>query len=147
MPGTRPGMTIVKWGNSLATITSGKTKRIGYALISGSPRACFEGLFHCQISNVMPYFVYILASRKNGTLYTGVTNDISRRAWEHKEGAVDGFTKRYSVKRLVYLEELATAYEAIRRENTIKGWPRKWKINAIERENPQWFDLYKRLNR
>lgn len=95
----------------------------------------------------MPYFVYILASRKNGTLYTGVTNDISRRVWEHKEGAVDGFTKRYSVSRLVYLEELATAHEAIRREKTIKGWPRQWKINAIERDNPEWFDLYKRLNR
>ncbi len=93
------------------------------------------------------FFVYILASRKNGTLYTGMTNDIARRAWEHRTGAVDGFTKRHSVKRLVYVEELATARDAIRREKTIKGWPRQWKINAIEQDNPEWFDLTRRLNR
>jgi len=93
------------------------------------------------------FFVYILASRKNGTLYTGMTNDIARRAWEHRTGVVDGFTKRHSVKRLVYIEERATARDAIRREKTIKGWPRQWKINAIERDNPEWFDLYRRLNR
>ncbi|GBE42032.1 GIY-YIG nuclease superfamily protein [bacterium BMS3Bbin10] len=93
------------------------------------------------------FFVYILASRKNGTLYTGMTNDIARRAWEHRTGAVDGFTRRHSVKRLVYVEELATARDAIRREKTIKGWPRQWKINAIEQDNPEWFDLTRRLNR
>ena len=93
------------------------------------------------------FFVYILASRKNGTLYTGMTNDIARRAWEHRTGAVDGFTKRHSVKRLVYIEEFATARDAIRREKTIKGWPRQWKINAIEQDNPEWFELYRRLNR
>ena len=76
-----------------------------------------------------------------------MTNDIARRAWEHRTGAVDGFTKRHSVKRLVYVEELATAHDTIRREKTIKGWPRQWKINAIEQDNPEWFDLTRRLNR
>ena len=93
------------------------------------------------------FFVYILASRKNGTLYTGVTNDIARRSWEHRHGATPGFAKRHSVKRLVYVEECPTAAAAIRREKTIKRWPRQWKINAIERDNPEWFDLYRRLNR
>ena len=93
------------------------------------------------------FHVYILASRKNGTLYTGVTNNVARRAWEHRTGAADGFTRRHSVKRLVYIEELGTAEDAIRREKTIKGWPRQWKVNAIEKDNPEWFDLYPRLNR
>ena len=70
--------------------------------------------FHCLISWMKRFYVYILASRKNGTLYTGMTNDIARRAWEHRTGAVDGFTKRHSMKRLVYIEELATARDAIR---------------------------------
>jgi len=93
------------------------------------------------------FYVYILASRKNGTLYTGVTNDIARRVWEHRSGAAHGFTKRYSVKRLVYVEEFRTAEAAIRREKAIKRWPRQWKINAIEHENPEWFNLYRRVNR
>lgn len=93
------------------------------------------------------FFVYILASRKNGTLYIGVTNDIARRVFEHRSGVVEGFTARHSIKRLVHFEEHATAEEAIQREKTIKKWPRQWKIDLIEKGNPNWFDLYRHLNR
>ncbi len=92
------------------------------------------------------FYVYILANRKRGTLYIGVTNDVGRRTWEHRTDAISGFTSRYSVHRLVYVEEHTTALDAIRREKTIKRWPRQWKIELIERDNPEWFDLYKRLN-
>ncbi|MEG6508534.1 GIY-YIG nuclease family protein [Methyloligella sp. 2.7D] len=92
------------------------------------------------------FFVYILASHKNGTLYTGVTSDLRRRAFEHREGLSD-FTNRHQVKRLVFMEEHATAASAIKREKAIKSWPRQWKIALIEKENPEWFDLYRQLNR
>ncbi|HZJ12710.1 MAG TPA: GIY-YIG nuclease family protein [Methyloceanibacter sp.] len=92
------------------------------------------------------FYIYILASRKNGTLYTGVTSNLSRRAWEHREGLNEGFTKRHSVKRLVFIEEHQTAESAIKREKAIKSWPRRWKIELIEKDNPHWFDLYRRLN-
>jgi putative endonuclease len=94
----------------------------------------------------MAYFTYILASRKNGTLYVGVTNDIARRSWEHRESEVPGFTKRYSIKRLVYAETHDTVENAIKREKRLKKWPRAWKIALIERDNPEWFDLYRRIN-
>jgi putative endonuclease len=93
------------------------------------------------------FYVYILASRKKGTLYTGVTSNLPRRAWEHREGLNRGFTRRYNVKRLVYIEEHATAEGAIQREKTIKSWPRRWKVELIEKDNPDWFDLYRQLNR
>ena len=92
------------------------------------------------------FHVYILASRKDGTLYTGVTSNLPRRAWEHRDGVVAGFTKRYRVKRLVYVEEHTTAEAAIKREKAIKSWPRRWKIDLIEKDNPDWFDLYHRFN-
>ena len=92
------------------------------------------------------FYVYILASCKNGTLYTGVTSNLPRRAWEHRESVTPGFTSRYSVKRLVYVEEHTTAEAAIKREKAIKSWPRRWKIELIERDNPNWFDLYRRFN-
>ena len=92
------------------------------------------------------FYVYILASRKDGTLYTGVTSNLPRRAWEHRESVTPGFTSRYSVKRLVYVEEHTTAEAAIKREKAIKSWPRRWKIELIERDNPNWFDLYRRFN-
>jgi putative endonuclease len=92
------------------------------------------------------FYVYILASRKDGTLYTGVTSNLPRRAWEHQEGVTPGFTSRYSVKRLVYVEEHATPESAIKREKAIKSWPRRWKIELIEKGNPEWFDLYRRFN-
>jgi putative endonuclease len=91
------------------------------------------------------FYVYILASRKDGTLYTGVTGNL-RRAWEHRESIIPGFTSRYSVRRLVYVEEHTTAENAIKREKAIKSWPRRWKIALIEKDNPNWYDLYRRFN-
>ena len=95
----------------------------------------------------MAFFVYILASRKHGTLYTVVTNDLARRVHEHREKAESGFTRRYDVTRLVYYETSETALEAIAREKRLKPWPREWKIQAIEAVNPEWLDLYEDLNR
>jgi putative endonuclease len=89
--------------------------------------------------------VYILASRKNGTLYVGVTSDMLRRVWEHKAHVIDGFTTRYHVHILVYAEFHATMAEAILRENRIKQWRRVWKIQLIERANPTWRDLYEEI--
>jgi putative endonuclease len=88
------------------------------------------------------YWVYILASGRNGTLYTGMTNDIARRSWEHREGDGIGFTAKYGVSRLVWCEEYRYVDRAIQREKTIKHWPRAWKINLIEAINPGWEDLY-----
>ncbi len=87
------------------------------------------------------YFVYMLASRRNGTLYVGVTNDLPRRVHEHQTGAVPGFTKRYGVMRLVWSEAHADINEAIAREKQIKGWNRAWKLKLIEASNPEWNDL------
>jgi len=90
--------------------------------------------------------VYIMASRKNGTLYTGMTSDLARRAFEHREGALGGFTKRYGVRRLVWYESFEMITAAMQRERAIKHYPRQWKINLIEADNPDWLDLYNRLN-
>ena len=92
------------------------------------------------------FYVYLMASRRNGTLYCGVTSDLARRAHEHKTSAVQGFTSRYVVKYLVWFEEAPNARSAIQREKTIKAYPRRWKINLIEERNPQWRDLYDDLN-
>lgn len=93
----------------------------------------------------MPYYVYILASKPNGTLYIGVTNDIVRRTYQHREGVTDGFTKRYGVKRLVHVETHDRAEQAIQREKNLKLWRRDWKVALIERDNPLWEDLYERV--
>jgi len=85
--------------------------------------------------------VYILASKKNGTLYVGVTSDLPRRVEEHRNGTGSEFTTKYGVKRLVWFEQHGLIAQAISREKTIKGWSRQWKINAIEKNNPQWHDL------
>jgi len=87
------------------------------------------------------YYVYILSSKRNGTLYTGVTNDLIRRMYEHKEGFVEGFTKKYKVKVLVYFEQTTDINSAITREKCIKKWNRGWKIKLIEENNPDWKDL------
>jgi putative endonuclease len=92
------------------------------------------------------YYVYIMASGPSGTLYTGVTNDLSRRVYEHREGLVPGFTKRYGVKVLVYFETFPTAADAIRREKRIKKYPRAWKLNLIAQQNSAWRDLAETLN-
>ena len=86
--------------------------------------------------------IYILASDRNGTLYVGVTADLARRIWLHKTGQLDGFTKRYAVHRLVYVEFHETMEAAIVREKQIKKWWRAWKLELIEKTNPQWQDLY-----
>lgn len=87
------------------------------------------------------YFVYLLASKRNGTLYTGMTNDLSRRMWEHQSGYIKGFTHKYGVKTLVCFEHHTDVNEAISREKRIKRWRRDWKLNLIEAENPNWVDL------
>jgi len=89
--------------------------------------------------------VYILASRRNGTLYVGVTSDLIKRVWEHKSDAVEGFTKRYGVHDLVWYEAHETMMSAIAREKAIKEWRRAWKLELIEKTNPEWRDLYKDL--
>ena len=92
------------------------------------------------------YYVYILASQRNGTLYIGVTNDIVRRAFEHREGLVPGFTKKYRIKTLVYFETFEDIGFAIEREKRVKKWNRAWKLELIEKLNPNWHDLYETLN-
>ncbi|MGB3809614.1 MAG: GIY-YIG nuclease family protein [Parvibaculum sp.] len=94
----------------------------------------------------MSYFVYILASRRNGTLYIGVTNNIARRVWEHREGHGSQFARKYGVHRLVYMELFDDIEHAIPREKTMKEWPRAWKVRTIEAANPEWNDLYAVLN-
>ena len=89
----------------------------------------------------MPGYVYILASRKHGTLYVGVTSDMPKRVWEHRTGAIPGFTRKYGVKRLVYVEDHGDIEAAIVREKRLKEWRRDWKIQLIERDNPDWNDL------
>jgi len=91
------------------------------------------------------YFVYILASNRNGTLYIGVTNDLPRRVGEHKDGLADGFTKRYGVTMLVYYEVFGDIGFAIAREKRLKRYKREWKMNLIEERNPEWRDLYDTL--
>jgi putative endonuclease len=87
-------------------------------------------------------FIYILANEKRGTIYIGVTNDLVRRIYEHKHELVDGFTKQYDCKILVYYEQADTIEVAIAREKQLKNWQRHWKINLIESLNPEWRDLY-----
>ncbi len=86
------------------------------------------------------FYVYILASSKNGTLYIGVTSDLHKRTYEHKTGEIDGFTKEYGVNNLVYFELHDTAESAITREKNMKAWKREWKIRLIEESNPGWRD-------
>ncbi len=90
----------------------------------------------------MASYVYIMASRRNGTLYIGVTNDLLRRDYEHREALFEGFTKRHAVKSLVYYEIHDCVEAAIRREKSLKRWRRAWKVSLIEQDNPQWEDLY-----
>jgi putative endonuclease len=93
------------------------------------------------------FFVYMLASTAHGTLYVSVTSDLVRRVWEHKSRAVLGFTTKYGVDRLVWMESHERWESAFRREKQIKEWKRSWKINLIEVDNPQWLDLYRDISR
>ncbi len=91
------------------------------------------------------YFVYVLASRMNGTLYIGVTDDLVKRVYEHKHDLAEGFTKKYGVHSLVHYEITNDVNEAILREKKLKRWKREWKVSLIEKANPDWKDLYDRL--
>ena len=91
-------------------------------------------------------WVYIMTNRRNGTLYCGVTSNLARRAWEHREGVIPGFTGRYGLKRLVWYEHFPEIRDAIQRETTMKHWPRAWKVRLIHAMNPDWDDLYELLN-
>ncbi|MEO0883913.1 MAG: GIY-YIG nuclease family protein [Pseudomonadota bacterium] len=91
------------------------------------------------------YYVYILASQRNGTLYTGITNDLVRRAWEHRNGCIRGFTSKYTVRRLVWFEVFRDVNEAIAKEKRVKRWRRRWKLDLIETDNPDWKDLYYKI--
>ena len=89
--------------------------------------------------------VYMMSNKRHGTLYAGVTGNLRQRAWQHREGLMDGFTKEYGLKRLVWYEQHESMIVAIRREKSLKKYERDWKINLIERDNPDWNDLYKML--
>ncbi len=91
------------------------------------------------------YYVYIMASKKDGVVYIGVTDNLIRRVFEHKEGLTEGFSRKYFVKKLVYFETTNDVNSAIDREKQIKRWKRSWKIELIEKENPQWLDLYDKI--
>jgi len=93
----------------------------------------------------MSAYIYFLASKKNGTLYTGVTSDLIRRVYQHKDKSIDGFSKQYDVDRLVYFEQHQTMRDAIQREKNIKHWSRQWKLELIEKSNPEWRDLYEEI--
>lgn len=88
------------------------------------------------------YYVYIMASTKGGRIYIGVTGNLIKRVYQHREGLVDGFTKKYNTKRLVYFESCADIKVCIEREKQLKAWKRQWKIELIEKTNPQWEDLW-----
>ena len=92
--------------------------------------------------NTNQYYIYILASKRNGTLYIGVTSDLTKRVYEHKNNLIDGFTKKYNVHKLVYYESTNDIESSIRREKQLKKWKRSWKIELIEKDNAEWKDLY-----
>jgi len=96
----------------------------------------------CKMKN---YYVYIITNKPNGTLYIGMTNNLIRRSYEHRNGLIDGFTKKYNLKRLVYFEVFNRVEDAILREKRLKKWNRQWKIDLIEKDNPNLNDLYQQL--
>lgn len=93
----------------------------------------------------MSHYVYILASKKNGTLYIGVTTGLKKRVWQHKEKIIEGFTRKYKIDTLVYYEIYDDYWDAANREKRMKKWNRDWKIELIRKENPDWLDLYDKL--
>ncbi len=93
----------------------------------------------------MPAYVYIMASKRNGTIYIGVTKNLRRRIYEHREGIYEGFSKKYQCKLLVWYEGYEEIIPAIQREKNLKHWPRDWKLELIEKANPKWDDLYETL--
>ena len=114
---------------------------------SGDPvsQSASRAILKFRMSIERQYYVYILASRIGGTLYIGVTNDLVRRVYEHREKLVAGFTKDYNVSRLVYFEVYGDVENAIVREKRLKKWNRAWKVELIEKDNPDWNDLYPQI--
>ena len=98
-----------------------------------------------MVSVAKQFYVYILASKRNGTLYTGLTSNLIQRVWQHKNKLIEGFTQKYDVKILVYYEVHENAKSAITREKRIKKWRRAWKLQLIEQMNPQWRDLFEEI--
>ena len=92
------------------------------------------------------FYVYMLASQKNGTIYKGMTSDLVKRVWEHKNSVTEGFTKKYDVKKLVWCRECGNAEEAVKWEKRLRRYPRQWKVNLIEEGNPDWVDLWDEIN-
>lgn len=90
-------------------------------------------------------YIYILASRKNGTTYVGVTSDLVKRIWEHRDGVVESFTSEHNVHNLVHFEQFDSIIDAIAREKQLKNWKREWKVELIVSQNPEWDDLYKSI--
>ena len=114
---------------------------------SGGPSAFLHDLIiNSELNFMNASYVYILSSGRNGTLYTGVTNNLVRRVWEHKSKLAKGFTLQYDVDKLVYYEEYQDIIMAIQREKRLKKWLRKWKISLIEKNNPYWQDLFDQLS-
>lgn len=97
--------------------------------------------------NEKQYYVYILTKAHNSTFYVGMTSDLAKRIWEHKNEVADGFTKKYGIKTLVYYEIFDNPELAIKREKRLKKWPRAWKIKVIEEQNPEWEDLYDEISK
>ena len=91
------------------------------------------------------YYVYILSNKKNGTLYIGMTNNLIRRIYEHKQGMISGFTRKHDLDKLVFYQKSGSVESAINREKQMKKWKREWKIKLIERNNPEWEDLYQKI--
>ena len=102
-------------------------------------------VFSLQSYSMRGGWVYIMTNRPNGIIYIGVTADLARRSWEHREGKISGFTKRYGLKILVWAEHHEDIRNAIQRETTMKHWPRAWKTRLIMKDNPEWKDLYETL--
>lgn len=119
---------------------------VGGENAGGSERVPFGTASSFMLTVAMAFYVYLLASHKNGTLYCGHTDDIAFRTWNHKKGRGSVFTRKYGVTRLVWYELHGTREAAKNREYQIKKWERAWKIRMIEETNPEWLDLYNRLN-
>ena len=113
-----------------------------HVLRGGTGKSWMAGTSPAMTTEAKGGWVYIMTNRPNGPLYVGVTSDLARRAWEHRDGLIAGFTKRYGLKRLVYCERHEDIRAAIQREKTLKHWSRAWKVRLILGANPSWDDLY-----
>lgn len=98
------------------------------------------------MSTQKDFYVYMMASKKNGTIYKGITSNLQKRIWEHREGVTKGFTKQYGVKKLVWYEHCETWDNAVAWEKRLRRYKRQWKINLIEEQNPEWHDLWNEIN-